>query len=55
VKQRGGEWIQPHGIGQHIVEISIFQLKTKNGYLTLRILVQTFQDCHSLRTARTQS
>ncbi len=38
-----------------IVEISIFQLKTKNGYLTLRILVQTFQDCHSLRTASTQS
>ncbi len=42
-------------IGQHIVEISIFQLKTKNGYLTLRILVQTFQDCHPLRTASTQS
>jgi hypothetical protein len=41
VKQRGGGWIQHHGIGRPRVEIGIFQLKIKNGYLTLR---QTFQD-----------
>ncbi len=35
VKQRGGGWIQPSGIGWPRVEIGIFQLKIKNGYLPL--------------------
>jgi hypothetical protein len=43
---------QPHGIGQPRVEIGIFQLKIKNGYLTLR---QTFQDWFSLKTVSTQN
>jgi hypothetical protein len=52
VKQRGGGWIQPHGIGQPRVKIGIFQLKIKNAYLTLR---QTFEDWFSLKTVSTKN
>jgi hypothetical protein len=55
VKQRGGGWIQPHGIGRPRVEIGIFQLKIKNGYLTLRIHVQTFQDWFFFKTVSNQN
>jgi hypothetical protein len=54
-KQRGGGWIQPRKIGQHRVEIGIFQLKIKNGYLILRIPVQAFEKWYSLKIVSIQN